>query len=174
MSVIFKAGDHIFSGPTQILTDSVATGDPVDVLQSLEAALKGKLPQKGEQVSVSKESFSFQEYRKAAKSLLQSLVNSISLVVEGFSLRKTVPSQPLQPAGLGWDRVKCLPEELRMIGCEEMFQAFFRHCPETGEFALDFLPETGPDSILRMCFSADEGTEALVATNYVYQCNGLC
>lgn len=156
MSVVFKLGDHIFSGPTQLLGDQTDSSEPLDVLQSLENALKGRLPLKGESIKVDSSTFCFKEYRKQAKTLLTGLVNSISTVVPEFSLKETVPKSPLRPSGVHWNRVKCLPEELSLREVEHP-TAYFRHCPESGESFMDFLDPT--DKILRLCVSADEGTE---------------
>ena len=157
--MVFKHGEYVFSGPTQILGDSAAEcSDPVDVLRSLENVLKGRLPSKGEAIEVdAPTSFSFREYRKTARTLLSALFNSLSHVVPSFTLKDTVPDVLLEPAGVGWDRVECLPEELAL---HENFptKAFFRHCPEKGDTVMDFVdPKNEP---LRLCFSADEGTEA--------------
>ena len=159
LAVVFKVGDHIFAGPTQILTDTTSSS-PADVLQcleSLEKALGGKLPVKGEQIQVNKDTFSFKEYRRSAKGLTSGLVNCINHILPGFTLAQSVPLRPLRPAGIGWDRVKCLPAELE-VWKQDFGSAFFRHCPETGETCCDFY--CCADPLLRLYFSADEGTEA--------------
>ena len=161
LAVVFKMGDHIFAGPTQILSDTTSSS-PADVLQcleSLEKALGGKLPAKGEQIQVNKNTFSFKEYRKSAKGLICGLVNSVSHILPRFTLAQSVPVHPLRPAGIGWDRVECLPAELEVWG-QEFGKAFFRHCPETGESSCDFYCHSDP--LVRLCFSADEGTEATI------------
>ena len=125
-------------------------------LQSLENALKGRLPLKGESIKVDSSTFLFKEYRKQAKTVLSGLVNCISNVVPEFSLKDTAPKSPLLPCGVGWNRVKCLPEELSLREVDHP-TAYFRHCPESGKAIMDFLDPT--EMMVRMCFSADEGTE---------------
>lgn len=91
MSSVFKMGSHVFAGPTQILSDNNGSSNPHDVLHSLESALKGRLPLKGETATVDKNTFDFKEYRKATKHLLCGLVNCISNVWPEFSVAATVP-----------------------------------------------------------------------------------
>lgn len=160
LSIVCKMGDYVFAAPTQILSDSSGCSNPFDVLQSLEAALKGKMPLKGDSVPVDSSAFCFKEYRRSARNTLGGLMNSLSNLIPEFSLAKTIPEHPLRPAGHGWDRVQCLEEELALEDEDKVpFKiAFFRNCPETGESVKDFY--SGNDSsLVRMCFSADEGTE---------------
>lgn len=156
MAIVFKMGEHVFAGPTQILSDSTGSSNPHDVLLSLEAALQGKLPGNGETLVVPKTAFAFKEYRRATKNMLCGLVNAIQNVCPDFKLSQTIPPNPLLPASVGWDRVEFLTPELELHSPGFQGRAFFRHHPESGQTVKDYYDH---DSFFRICLSADQGTE---------------
>ena len=159
MTVVVKAGSYIFAAPSQVLTDAAGSSNPSDILASLEKSLNGRMPTNlgdTSTMTVTKETWSFKEYRTATRSMLAGLVNSLSNVFNGFRMASTVPKNPLRPAGYGWDRVEYLPEELKVMS-PNISRGYFRFHPETGETKADFFQS---DQLTRVCFSSDEGTEA--------------
>ena len=163
-------GEHVFAGPTQILSDSTGSSNPHDVLLSLEAALQGKLPGHGEALEVPKTAFAFKEYRRATKNMLCGLVNAIQNVVPDFKMSQTIPPNPLRPASVEWDRVEFLTPELELHRPGFPGRAFFRHHPESGQAVKDYYDN---DSFFRICLSADQGTEVGCLATTVEHANPL-
>lgn len=168
-AIVFKLGQHVVPGPTQILSDASCSCDPNAVLDSLDSAMAGRVPKKPSEAKVDGKTFEFKEYRVKTKNLLSAVANSIQQLDENFKLNHTRPEHSLLPCGRKYLRERMLPEEMQVWAGSEvdlscMGQRFFLYDPEKGTSRPDWYID---EKFVRFCMSSDEGTEALVFQDLV-------
>lgn len=149
-------------GPTQILSDASSSCDPSAVLESLDAAMRGRVPSKPSDAKIDKNTFDFKEFRVKTKNLLSALCNSIQQLDGDFKMNRTRPEHLLQPCGRRFTRVRMLNEELQMWARPDedvasMGTRFFLFDEESGSSQPDWYQD---ETFLRFCTSSDEGSEA--------------
>lgn len=153
----------MFAAPTQVLSDASTDADPSVVLQSLTSSLQGRIPQASSDVKVTKNTFDHKQQRAATKLLLSALGNSLRQLMPGYKLSDSAPSNRLVPCGQKYKRVRMLPPELKLwepSPTDPTMVTAAKHFlfdPESNCSIPDFYTS---EKFLRLCTSADEGSEA--------------
>ena len=163
----FRVGECSQAALLQVMPDTAPCRDAETTLKALDMALEGGLPTKGRKlVNTAKHLVT---YRQSAKQILHSMKNAIGVYVQDFSFADTVPSQLLRPRGETCKRFELTKEGKQLLSFPENRKRFFLFSTESGEVSLDCHAPmvVGGSPPLTLSWAADEGTDLLVAFQYV-------
>ena len=162
LSFVYRAFGRQFAGATQLLpTGAISEDQRKEALQRFADAVKLMNTGRGKVPQLPKGTFAWKEFRQPTKNLLMAVGNAICQAMPvGWNLTKCVPARCLIPRGNQADRFPLDDLEKNMLGlgswaddCNLHFVYNFK----SQTSYLDFNDDTGH---FKLCFSADEGTEA--------------
>lgn len=182
--MVFRSNGKQFAGPTQLLPCGNVTEDQAkEALQAFSNAVKLMYTSSGSVPELPQKSFAWKHFRVPTKNLLMAFSNAlVQSMPPGWNLQKAVPSRLLAPRGSQADRFVLQKCEKESLGLPEWTQEAKLH------FIYDFANQTrlldfqDDSSHFKLCFAADEGTEAssdllkltLAMCVFCFQANGLC
>ena len=168
LSVIMRIDGYQFAGPTQLLPYGASKQQAAEALQSLRAFLDGKVPEykQSAQEVLQSPDFKWLDFRQSTKTLLTGLANALHNVMPtGWSLRSCIPRTVLMPCPIAGTRFKLTETEkcAMNLPVDLDLHCIFDH--KTAARSCDFNLKD-PD-LFRLCFSADEGTEAGMYSHFM-------
>lgn len=157
--MVWRLGGHQFTGATQLLPLGASAEQAEAAIESLEQALKGQLPSSGHhQLKLARDAFAWKDFRVSTKTLLCALANALKQYMpESWTLGHCKPQNLLAPRGPNGERVKYLKEETCVRALGMFADLYFCHDQKTQMRFPDFYLS---EDHFRLCFAADEGTEA--------------
>lgn len=165
--MILRAGNTQWAGATQILPTGLSQEQGRLALENFSKAFQLQFKKWGSEddskpVALPKDIFKWKEFRTPTKNLLIAIANSLQVTLPtGWSFSDCVPTQLLVPRTSDGERVLMIPAEKKALGleswCEDMDLRFVYNSDATTRWP-DFYMDH--DNFYRLCFSADEGTEA--------------
>lgn len=160
--MVFRSNGVQFAGATQLLPHGLCEEQATSALQSFSKAAKAQMESHGGPAKIPSGSFAWKEFRTKTKNTLMALVNCLQVILPpGFSLRNCCPEKSLVPRTKDAERFLLLPQEKQALGLsdwpDDAQLHFVYHFGQQTRW-LDFIPST--NSMYKLCFAADEGSEA--------------
>lgn len=157
MIIVWRMDGFQFAGATQMLPLGASAEQSEETIQSLIESLGGKVPNKGERLKLTRETFVWKEYRTSTKQHLCAMVNSLrQFLPQGWNLNMARPGNLLSPKTSTGERCKYLPEEVALIEDKKDMNIHFIHDYKSGLRFADYYID---ESFFKLIFAADEGTE---------------
>ncbi len=163
LPILLKINGKLFPAPTQLLPEVGAGTNGLEVLDSLNAALKGIMPDPNQKVVTTSETWAHRQYRQATKILLLGVANSLQQIMpNGWKMSDLKPKSPLVPRG-NLTRERLFQQEVMLLKCDDDVpmnrQWHFLWSGDGDELIrkIDFYVD--PSSFYRLTFSGDEGTD---------------
>ena len=163
-----------FAGATQLLSpNSCSKKEAEEAATALVEAIGGQLPETANhKLEMTRKTFAFKEFRTPTKNLLSAVANALQQALPaGWSLQKSKPSNPLDPAGIGRMRIQYDKSELELLSPQPAEDACLHWLwdAETCSAKPDHYTD---ENFVRLVFSADEGTEVEWIETYNFLVTG--
>ena len=161
--MVFRTLGMQFAGATQLLPHGICQEQAAQAMQTFAQAAKAQLQADGGPAKIPSKSFAWKEYRTKTKNVLVALGNCLQQALpEGFTFQSCCPTNRLLPRTGQAERFKILPQEKQALGLtdfpEDTELHFIYNFQDNGKW-LDFIGKSDTESLYKLCFSSDEGTE---------------